>query len=954
MIRLNSPIFPIFLALPVFAAAGAEFAPEQIEFFETKIRPVLVERCHDCHSGTRAKNGLRLESRAGVLKGSDYRKVVNLEKPAESALILAVKHAGAAAKIPNMPEKGAKLSPETVADLERWIAMGLPWSAENSLAAADPAKHWAFQPVVKPAIPADYVGNPIDWFIDQKLAAAQLKPAPSADAATLYRRAHFDLLGLPPAFEEIDAFSKKPDFAEAIDRMLASPRFGERWARHWMDVARYSDTKGYEAGGRERRFIYSHTYRDWLIRAFNSDLPYDRFLLYQLAAEQLVNRDQPDERGHLAALGFLTLSKNGAQDEVFADRIDTLFRGLQGLTVGCARCHDHKFDPIGTKEYYGIYGILLNSVEPPEAPVIGEAPQGEEFAAYQKKLAEKQKVVDDFLNPKLAALGKEFPEIANRPAALIGKLPREDRRKLDDLEKVVDKFVADAGMEPDRALILVDRQPVIPQDVFIRGNSGRRGERAPRRFLSILSREDAPEFPRGSGRLDLARAIADSKNPLTARVIVNRVWDWHFGEGLVRTVSDFGIQGDAPSHPELLDWLSQWFVENGWSMKKLHHLMLTSQAWQRASSHPDAASFASIDSENRLLWRQNRQRLDFEQTHDSLLSVSGQLSSEMFGRSVTLLQSPFSHRRAVYAFIDRQNVDPIFRIFDFSNPQEHTGKRPRTSIPMQALFLLNAPFVQERAAQVLARPEIAAATKAEDKIDALYRAVLSRRPDAEEMRLGLDFIRQSEDMLTSMGTRQTLTDWQYGHGAVDPERATVEFQPFTHWVKESWQAFPEYPGPDDPKKYLRIARDGSAHTGNDARHAAIIRWTAPRTGKVNIVGRITRSDDKIGKGDGLIGKIVVSGRGAVLARPVSAASAGEDMTVANLELSAGDTVDFVIEPGATSSFDGYRWAPEIRDASDPLSKWHFTSQYAGPAELASTWQNFAQALLGTNEFSFVD
>lgn len=954
MTRFASYLLSFCLFLPGFAASGVEFVPEQIEFFETKIRPVLAERCLECHSGARAKNGLRLDSRAGVVKGSDYRKVVNPEKPAESALILAVKHTGAGAKIPNMPEKGAKLSPEAIADLERWIAMGLPWPAENSLAAVDPSKHWAFQPVMQPSIPADYDGNPIDWFIGQKLAAAKVTPAPPADAATLYRRAHFDLLGLPPAFEEMDAFASKPDFSLAIDRMLASPRFGERWARHWMDVARYSDTKGYEAGGRERRFIYSHTYRDWLIRAFNSDLPYDRFLLYQIAAEQLVNRDSPDERGHLAALGFLTLSKNGAQEEIFADRIDTVFRGLQGLTVGCARCHDHKFDPIGTKEYYGIYGILLNSVEPAEAPVIGETPKGAEYAAYQQKLAKKQKVVDDFLNPKLAALGKEFPEIANRPAALIGKLPREERRKLEDLEKVVDKFVADSGMEPDRALILEDRQPVIPQDVFIRGNSGRRGERAPRRFLSILSSAETPEFPNGSGRLDLARAITDPKNPLTARVIVNRVWAWHFGEGLVRTVSDFGIQGDTPSHPELLDWLAQWFVENGWSLKKLHRLILTSQAWQRSSTHPDAASFAAIDSENRLLWRQNRQRLDFEQTHDSLLSVSGQLSGEMFGRSVPLLQPPFSHRRAVYAFIDRQNVDPTFRIFDFSNPQEHTGKRPRTSIPMQALFLLNAPFVQEQAAQVLARPEIAAAAKLEDKIDALYRAVLSRRPDAAEMRLGGDFIRQSEDPLTSMGTRQTLGDWQYGYGAVDPERATVEFQPFTHWVKESWQAFPEYPGPDDPKKYLRIARDGSAHTGNDTRHSAIIRWTAPRTGKINIVGRITRSEDKIGKGDGFIGKIVVSGRGAVLARPVPATSTAEDMNVANLEVSAGDTVDFVVEPGANSSFDSYRWAPEISDASDPPLKWHFTSQYAGPADLASPWQNFAQALLGTNEFSFVD
>ncbi|MCB1089549.1 MAG: DUF1553 domain-containing protein, partial [Verrucomicrobiae bacterium] len=424
-------------------------------------------------------------------------------------------------------------------------------------------------------------------------------------------------------------------------------------------------------------------------------------------------------------------------EEVFADRIDTMFRGLQALTVGCARCHDHKSDPVGTAEYYGIYGVLLNSVEPEESPVIGMPKSGPDYDAYLKKLAEKQKVVDDFLAPKLAELGKQFPEIANRQAALIGKLERPDRRKLEDLEKVVDKFVADSGMEPDKALIMEDREKAIPQHVFIRGNAGRRGEVAPRKFLSAVAGPENPEFQKGSGRLELAQAIASPKNPLTARVIVNRAWTWHFGEGLVRTVSDFGIEGDKPSDPALLDWLANWFVENGWSLKKLHRLILTSDTWRRASVHPDfakpemSAKFASVDPENRLLWRQNRQRLDFEQMHDSLLSVSGNLSGEMFGRPVVLLQPPFANRRAVYAFIDRQNIDPTFRNFDFSNPQEHTGKRPRTSIPMQALFMLNSGFIQEQADKVMARPEVAAAAKPEDKVAALYQIVLSRKPNAE-------------------------------------------------------------------------------------------------------------------------------------------------------------------------------------------------------------------------------
>ncbi|MBL9155104.1 MAG: PSD1 domain-containing protein [Verrucomicrobiales bacterium] len=954
----------------VWAAESAAFPPEQIEFFENKIRPVLAESCLDCHTGIKAKNGLRLDSRAGIMKGSDYRKVVNLEKPAESALILAVKHVGGAAKIPSMPEKGAKLSAEAVADLEQWIGMGLPWPADKAGdltgGGGDTAsKHWAFQPVVKPALPEGYTGNPIDFFINRQLSAAGLEPAPTADRATLYRRAHFSLLGLPPTFADQSGFvgDSKPD-AEAwggvLDRLLASPHYGERWARHWMDVARYSDTKGYEAGGRERRFIFSYTYRDWLIRAFNEDLPYDQFLLYQLAAEQLVDRNDAAKRGHLAALGFLTLSKNGAQEEIFADRIDTTFRGLQALTVGCARCHDHKSDPIGTKEYYGFYGIFLNSVEPESAPEIGQPRKGPEYDAYLKQLAEKQKVVDDFLQPKLAELGKQHPEIANRPAALIGKLPREDRRKLDDLEKVVDKFVADSGMEPDRALILEDREKPISQDVFIRGNSGRRGELAPRKFLDILTGGAAPEYQKGSGRLELARSIADPANPLTARVIVNRVWSWHFGEGLVRTVSDFGIEGDRPSHPELLDWLASWFVENGWSIKKLHRLILTSETWRRASAHPAAsdperaARFASVDPENRLYWRQNRQRLDFEQMHDSLLQVAGNLKGDLYGRSVTLLQPPFANRRAVYAYIDRQNVDPTFRNFDFSNPQEHTGKRPRTSIPMQALFLLNGPFVQEQADRLLKRPEIVSSATPEDKVAALYRAALSREPDAEEARLALGFIRQAGETLGSIGDRQTMTEWEYGYGGIDPESAAVSFQRYPVFDGEGWQVAGNYPGPDGPAKYLRVRRDGSGHTGSDARHAWILRWTAPRDTTIQITGSLTRGQGNVGKGDGVVARIVQSGKGVVLSRDVPAASTGESIALPSLAVRAGDRLDFVVEPGANGSFDSFSWSPEIRDASNSAIRWNFTSQFGGPAELSDAWENLAQALLGTNEFLFVD
>ncbi|MCB1078329.1 MAG: DUF1553 domain-containing protein, partial [Verrucomicrobiae bacterium] len=382
--------------------------------------------------------------------------------------------------------------------------------------------------------------------------------------------------------------------------------------------------------------------------------------------------------------------------------------------------------------------------------------------------------------------------------------------------------------------------------------------------------------------------------------------------------------------------------------------------WRRASVHPDfakpemSAKFASVDPENRLLWRQNRQRLDFEQMHDSLLSVSGNLSGEMFGRPVVLLQPPFANRRAVYAFIDRQNIDPTFRNFDFSNPQEHTGKRPRTSIPMQALFMLNSGFIQEQADKVMARPEVAAAAKPEDKVAALYQIVLSRKPNAEETQMGLAFIRQAEQTLASIGTRQTLTEWQYGYGGVEPESESVLFRPFEHWDGEQWQIAPAYPVPNDPRNYLRINRNGSSHTGSDARHASIMRWTAPRDLTVNITGKITRHEGVVGKGDGVVGRVLVSGRGAVLQQSVPAPSKEQAMNLANVAVKAGDTIDFVVEPGKDNSFDSYTWQPEIRDAKNPQVRWNFTSQYGGPADVASPWQNYAQALLETNEFLFVD
>jgi hypothetical protein len=940
-------------AAPVAKPADGKpaFTAAQIEFFEKEVRPLLTASCLDCHTGTKAKVGLELNHREGWLAGSDYRKVVDPANPAESILIKAVLHS-AEKGIPSMPEKGDKLTADAVATLTTWIGMGLPWPAyEEAEKPADRSQHWSFQPVKADAVPAD-AGHPIDYFLGKARAKAGVVATTRADRYTLYRRAHFDLLGLPPKYEEIERFIADPKdhetaWPDLVDRLLASPAYGERWARHWMDVARYADTKGYEGAGTERRFIYSYTYRDWLIRSLNEDLPYDQFLLYQLAAEQIVDPATADKK-HLAALGFLSLSKNGSQDEILDDRVDTTFRGTMALTVSCAKCHDHKFDPISTKEYYSLYGIFLNSLTQ-DTPVIGEPKLGPEYDNYLVDLAVVQKEVDDFLKPVLEKLAKEHPDLAAQPEKLKAKINREDRRKLSNLEGKVQKFIADAGMEADKAIILKDRDKPINQHVFIRGNAGRRGDLAPRQFLAIASEGGvSKEFTQGSGRLEMAKAIVRPGNPLTARNIVNRVWMWHFGEGIVRTVDDFGLQGERPDHPELLDWLANWFIENDWSMKKLHRLILTSEAWQQQSASAKSTENMLVDSENRLLWKFNRKRLELEQMRDGMLEVAGNLDHEMFGRPVNILEPPFANRRSVYAFIDRQNLNPTFRNFDFSNPQETTGKRPSTTIPMQALFTLNNPFVQDQG-EILAKKT----TAAEDRIAELHRAVFAKAPSESDRQLAESFVTVFESETARLGKRQTNTEWSYGWGNVDEATGKVTFQPFEHWVKEGWQVGKERPLKDNPLSYLYVDANGSGHPGFTEKESLIYEWRAPADLQVAVSGFVQRSN--VGKGNGVRVKVATSSGGIVFDQVLDPAKEKLEVKIPKLEVASHEAIYFIVDPHKKdSSFDSVRWNPELSDLGNRWPKWELAESFSGPATPASAWGAYAQALLNTNRFLFVD
>jgi mono/diheme cytochrome c family protein len=728
--------------VPAAPPAPEKPSREAAEFFEKNVRPVLVENCISCHGPKKQQGGLRLDSRSAALKGGDSGLIVVAGKPDESLLVKVVRHDGDL----KMPPK-KKLADGHVQALTEWVRMGAPWPEETQAGAARSVaemrqRHWSFRPVRKPDVPAvkagDRVRTPVDAFVLAKLEDKGLSLSPAAERRVLLRRVTFDLTGLPPTPAEVEAFvnDKAPDaYARVVDRLLASPAYGERWARHWLDVARYADTKGY-VFTEERRFPNSFTYRDYVVRAFNDDKPYDQFVVEQLAADRLL---LGEDKSALAGLGFLTLGRRflNNQQDIIDDRIDVTMRGLQGLTVACARCHDHKFDPIPTKDYYSLYGVFASSHEPDELPLLGKPMPSPELTAFEAELKKRSEAVEAFKEKH-----KDDLKSGNVKT-------RQDLTKLNN--KVAEWKVNGAGAPP-RAMVLVDLPNPVQPHVLKRGNPGNPGEKVPRQFLEVVAGPERKPFTDGSGRLELARSIASRDNPLTARVMVNRVWLHHFGKGLVRTPGDFGTRGEPPTHPELLDWLAASFVENGWSVKSLHRLIVLSSTYQQASD--DESRGQSADPEDRLLWKMNRQRLDFEEMRDSLLSVSGQLDRTAGGRPVEIVEPPFSKRRTVYGFIDRQNLPGLFRTFDFASPDTSTPQRYNTTVPPQALFLMNSPFVTEQAKHFASRPDVAWQPTDAKRIDRMYRLAYGRGPEADEVEMGLRFLHADRDAKAKLTARE--------------------------------------------------------------------------------------------------------------------------------------------------------------------------------------------------------
>lgn len=683
-------------ALAPVAAFGAGQMQSEAEFFERKIRSVLAQHCYQCHSQRAAAVGklrgeLRLDTRTGIRAGGENGPAVVPGDVDESLIIQALRYESL-----EMPPAG-KLSDETIADFERWIRSGAPdprdgkdtapssSSAEIDWNAA--REHWSFQPPRRhppPAVTApDWIERPIDAFVLARLDAAGLKPNPPANRRTIIRRLCFDLIGLPPNPEEVEVFvsDEAPNALERlIDRLLASPHYGERWARMWLDVARYAEDQAHIVGDNISLFYpNAYLYRDWVIDALNRDVTFDRFVRLQLAADLI----EPDDTRNLAALGFIGLgpkyyrrSAPKVMADEWEDRVDVVGRGLLGLTVACARCHDHKYDPIRTKDYYALAGVFAST------------------------------------------------NMFNRP------LDRKHQREKDGQAK-----------NPQDAMHII--RDAKPRDlpVYIRGDVNNQGAVVPRGFLRVLGDDERAIFDQGSGRGQLAEAIVHRDNPLTARVIVNRVWAMHFGQPLVSTPSNFGKLGGRPTHPELLDDFAVRFMDSGWSLKWLHREIVLSATW-RQSSRINQESYR-IDPANRLLWRMPRRRVEVEEWRDAVLTAAGRLDGRIGGKSVDP-QDADERRRTVYSRISRLDLNPMLAMFDFPDPNAHAGRRSETTTSLQKLFVLNSPFIVGQS-EALARRCLLQGEDDRQRVAWAYRALYARKASEEELLMALEFLGPADE-----------------------------------------------------------------------------------------------------------------------------------------------------------------------------------------------------------------
>ncbi|MBS0261447.1 MAG: PSD1 domain-containing protein [Planctomycetes bacterium] len=906
----------LFLSLLRTAVAADAPTPEQLEFFETRIRPLLADHCFECHGEDRAKGNLKLNTAEAFRRGGDSGPLFEMGKAAESLLIEAVEYRSDL-KMP--PQK--KLADSQIADLKRWVEFGAPWPADSAESKSEsnsftitPEQRafWSFQPVRPQSPPAvkneAWPATAIDRFILARLESAGLTVSPAADRRTLLRRVTFDLTGLPPTPAEVDEFvnDTRPDAWErVVERLLNSPHYGERWARYWLDVARYAEDQAHTF--QARQYPNGYLYRDWVVQSINNDLPYDQFVMQQIAGD-LLDGPADQKYGRDTAVGYFALGPvyyadagcalKASLDEL-DDRVDTLARGLLGLTLACARCHDHKFDPISQHDYYALAGIFRSTAyrETPLVPTDVVA----KYEAGQTAIRECEQTLGKFREKEAVRLSEVTARQASRyltgvwrlahpPAgserlklAQVAKdeqvpefvlerwqkfLSPENREKLPQLaawfrlaDQAADLTVATDGrgvpgavvsaalefenavaaaLDERRALetrhaaavaaapdaeknkvqkpalgqphaellntLLGSNGPCqIPADrvdglltgpekeeqirlaaaveqakktappkyafahsltegqsgnmrLHLRGNPNRTGAEVPRRFLEILCPDTPVTFSQGSGRLELARAIASPSNPLTPRVIVNRLWQQHFGRGIVATPSNFGTLGERPTHPELLDYLAQRLIASGWSLRTIHREIVLSATYRQASA--DIAANSNVDPDNKLLWRMNRRRLDVEAWRDAVLMAAGNLNPTVGGPPGNLAAGDFQ-RRTLYGKISRHNLDGMLRLFDFPDPNITSERRTVTTVPLQQLFVLNSEFMV-REARLLAARVARVSNDERIRIEEAYRVLFGRVPQDHETQLALEFLTASDaaDANAPSARKSSLSRWE--------------------------------------------------------------------------------------------------------------------------------------------------------------------------------------------------
>lgn len=794
------------------ASADDRSSDRDLEFFEKHVRPVLVTRCYSCHSAqaNKRKGGLHLDSRAGWKRGGDSGAVIVPNDPDASLLIQAIRYSDDATKMP--PDKA--LSAKEVTALEKWVAMGAPdprdKAATKSDSTVDPAdpvagrQHWAFRPlssVERPDVKqADWARSPIDSFVLARLEAEGMTPAADADRRTLARRLYFQLIGLPPTPEQLSSFlaDERPDAVEKlVDELLASPHFGERWGRHWLDLARYADSNGLD-----ENFLFREAwrYRNWVIDAVNGDVPLDRFLLEQIAGDLLPydsveQRDQQRIAAGFMVIGPKVLLGNDARErrlDVADEQLDTIGRTVLGLTLGCARCHDHKFDPIPTADYYAMAGILT-STEVMETRymlgqqrtmerLVGIGKDGEsvddEYENYwrQKKQREErhakaEEALDLLKKGDAAALLKLLAKHKDAVATMAAddKLPQDARIKAQELLVNETEAAAKPRPIPPRAMIPADAKKPADEAIRIAGQFDHPGDTVARGVLQVVS-EHQPTIPdEQSGRLQLAHWLTDVENGagrVAARVFANRIWHHLIGRGIVRTVDNFGRTGEPPSHPELLDYMAKQLIDDGWSVKKLVRRIVLSRTFAMGSQHN--ASFHETDPENRLLWRAHRRRLDPESLRDAMMSVAGTLKPEPMDSTVSYLGDqatavgPNKNRRrtdfpcrTVYLPVIRNDLPEILDVFDFANPHTTTGMRPQTMVATQGLFILNDKSIMDAARSTADRLSTNAEEDSSDRfVIQLFELLTCRIPDDEELQQMVLFIAETERQLAADGDKE--------------------------------------------------------------------------------------------------------------------------------------------------------------------------------------------------------